>query len=138
VMSMGNHRSLDEQQIRELIAKWAESVRARDIEGVMANHAPDVLLFDVPPPIEWRGIDEYKRSWEQFFKWFGDAGVFEVSQLRVTASDDVAFCHGLIRCGGPQARSDKGELAVRLTVCLRKIDGQWTVTHEHRSQPSTD
>jgi uncharacterized protein (TIGR02246 family) len=138
VMSMGNHRSLDEQQIRELIAKWAESVRARDIEGVMANHAPDVLLFDVPPPIEWRGIDEYKRSWEQFFTWFGDAGVFEVSQLRVTASDDVAFCHGLIRCGGPQARSDKGELAVRLTVCLRKIDGQWTVTHEHHSQPSTD
>lgn len=138
MMSMGNHRSLDEQQIRELIAKWAESVRARDIEGVMANHAPDVLLFDVPPPIEWRGIDEYKRSWEQFFIWFGDAGVFEVSQLRVTASDDVAFCHGLIRCGGPQARSDKGELAVRLTVCLRKIDGQWTVTHEHHSQPSTD
>jgi ketosteroid isomerase-like protein len=29
-------------------------------------------------------------------------------------------------------------LDFRLTVGLRKIDGQWTITHEHHSVPAED
>jgi ketosteroid isomerase-like protein len=56
---------------------------------------------------------------------------------RRTAGDDVAFCHGLIRCAGTETRESEGELVVRMTVCYRKIDGQWTVVHEHHSEPAT-
>jgi len=135
-MSASNNKRTDEAQIRELIETWAKSVRAKDIDGTMAHHAPDILLFDVPPPVQSRGVDEYRKSWERFFSWFGD-GVFEISELSITAGDDVAFCHGLIRCGGTETSGDKVELMVRLTVCYYKIDGQWTVMHEHHSEPST-
>jgi uncharacterized protein (TIGR02246 family) len=130
------NKTTDEAQIRKFIETWAKSVRAKDISGIVANHAPDMVLFDVPPPVRSQGIDAYRRTWELFFPWFGDAGVFEISELSITAGEDVAFCHGLIRCSGTATNEDNGELTVRLTVCYRKIDGQWKVVHEHHSEPS--
>ncbi len=135
-MNLSNNKTTDETQIRELIETWAKSVRDRDIDGILAHHAFDILLFDVPPPVQLRGIHEYRRSWEHFLPWFGDSGVFEISELNITAGDDVAFGHGLIRCSGTEASPDKVELVVRLTICCRKIHGQWTVMHEHHSEPS--
>jgi uncharacterized protein (TIGR02246 family) len=134
-MSASNAPS-DEAQLRDLVESWASSVRARNIDGIIARHARDIVLFDVPPPVQVRGLDAYRTSWEQFFPWLGDAGVFEVRELSVTAGDDVAFCHGLIHCAGVETSGKKVELAVRLTVCFRKIDGQWLVVHEHHSEPS--
>jgi ketosteroid isomerase-like protein len=56
----------DEALIGELVDTWAKAVRARDVDGVVAHHAADILPFDVPPPVQSRGLDEYKKSWEQF------------------------------------------------------------------------
>jgi uncharacterized protein (TIGR02246 family) len=131
-----NNRPTDEVQIRDLIEAWARAVRANDMDGIRAHHAPDIVLFDVPPPVQLRGADAYRKSWEQFFPGSKEARLFELSDLHITAGDDVAFCHGLIRCGGTEQSGDTVELVVRLTVCYRKIDGQWTVTHEHHSEPS--
>ena len=36
-------------EIRTLIERWATSVRAHDIDGGLAQHAPDILMFDVVP-----------------------------------------------------------------------------------------
>jgi ketosteroid isomerase-like protein len=40
----------DEQQIRELIARWAAAAHAGDMDGVLVDHARDIVMFDVPPP----------------------------------------------------------------------------------------
>jgi ketosteroid isomerase-like protein len=49
----------------------------------------------------------------------------------------VAFCHGLIRCAGTDPTGRRTELLnVRLTVGLIRVDGAWTVVHEHHSEPS--
>jgi hypothetical protein len=54
----------DEQQIRTLIERWAIAAHAGDIEGVLADHAPEIVMFDVPPPFEGvRGIASYRDSW---------------------------------------------------------------------------
>jgi uncharacterized protein (TIGR02246 family) len=60
----------DEQEIRDLIHTWATAVHAGDLEGVLADHTEDVVMFDVPPPNEGvRGIDAYRETWPPFFKW---------------------------------------------------------------------
>ena len=133
-MSSSPIKKTDEAQVRELIENWARAVRSHDLEGILRNHAPEMLLFDVPPPVQSKGIDAYRKSWDLFYRWFGDVGVFELSELAVTAGNDVAFAHSLLRCAG----KDGKELAVRLTICCRKIDGEWTITHEHHSEPSSD
>jgi ketosteroid isomerase-like protein len=80
------------------------------MDGILAHHAPDIVVFDVPPPVQSQGIDAYRTSWEQFFPWFGNSGVFELSELHITAGGDVAFCHGLIRCSGTESSGERVEL----------------------------
>ena len=40
----------DEQQIRALIEAWAAAAHDGDLATVLADHAPDIVMFDVPPP----------------------------------------------------------------------------------------
>ena len=51
----------DEQQIRTLIERWAEAAHTGDMDTVLAHHADDIVMFDVPPPHDGvRGIDAYR------------------------------------------------------------------------------
>jgi hypothetical protein len=59
---------------------------------------------------------------------------FVPSELNVTAGEDVAFASCLVHCEGTSA----GDLDLRLTVGLRKIDSEWTVIHEHHSVPTQE
>jgi ketosteroid isomerase-like protein len=40
----------DGQQIEGLIRTWAVAVHAGELPTVLADHAPDIVMFDVPPP----------------------------------------------------------------------------------------
>jgi hypothetical protein len=51
--------SKDEEDIRELIERWAKAVRDVDRAGICTDHDPDILMFDVPPPLFSQGLDSY-------------------------------------------------------------------------------
>jgi uncharacterized protein (TIGR02246 family) len=128
----------DEQQIRELIERWATAVHSGDLATVLADHDPGIVMFDVPPPYQGvRGIDAYRASWPGFFEWQASGASFEIESLAVTAGTDVAFAFALLRCGTPEQFEREPEQRLRLTVGLRKRDGRWTVTHEHHSFSDT-
>jgi uncharacterized protein (TIGR02246 family) len=133
----------DEQQIRELIERWAAAAHDGDMAIVLADHAPDIVMFDVPPPEQGvRGLDAYRESWPGFFEWQASGAVFEIESLEVTAGADVAFAFALLRCGTPADFERNPEGRLRLTVGLRKLRDRWVVTHEHHSfadaSPSAD
>jgi uncharacterized protein (TIGR02246 family) len=136
-MSEGNKRATDEIAIRDLVEHWAGAVRARNLNGILANHSPDILMFDVPPPVQSKGIEAYKKTWDLFFSWSRDFGVFDIIEMNITAGNDVAFVTALMRCAGAEADGNKMELEFRLTIGLRKIGGQWMVMHEHHSIPAS-
>ena len=127
----------DEQEhVRALIQRWIEAVQNRDMAGVLADHADDIVMFDVPPPYDGvRGITAYREAWPGFFQWLEEGAQFELASLDVTASDSVAFAHALLRCGTPKELAEKPWLRLRLTIGLRKEDGRWMVSHEHHSFP---
>jgi uncharacterized protein (TIGR02246 family) len=129
----------DEQAIRELITRWAAAVHTGDLDTVLADHDPDIVMFDVPPPYDGlRGIDAYRDSWPPFFEWQSQGALFDIVELDVTAGDDVAFAHALLRCGMPAELEANPANRLRLTIGLRKRDGRWVVTHEHHSFCSVD
>ena len=129
----------DEDAIRDLILRWADAVPAGDLESVLADHDPNVVMFDVPPPHDGiRGIDAYRASWAPFFEWLRQGAMFEIVELDVTAGTDVAFAYALLRCGTPEDFATKPDNRLRITMGLRKRDGRWVVTHEHHSFPSAD
>ena len=126
----------DARQIRTLIERWAEAVQRGEMERVLADHSDDIVMFDVPPPYDGvRGIDAYRETWPPFFEWQARGASFEILSLEVTAGDDVAYAHALLRCGTPQELADNPENRLRLTLGLRKELGRWVVAHEHHSFP---
>ncbi|WP_141581684.1 nuclear transport factor 2 family protein [Actinomadura sp. WMMA1423] len=124
----------DRTQIHTLIQRWAEAVHAGDMDGVLADRADDIVMFDVPPPHEGvRGIGAYRDTWPPFFAWQAGGAVFEITELEVTAGEDVAFAHALLRCGTPRDLERDPANRLRLTIGLRKENGRWVVAHEHHS-----
>ena len=103
----------DEADIRALIERWAQAVHAGDLDGVLADHASDIVMFDVPPPHDGvRGIAEYQATWPPFFVWQRQGASFEIVLLEVTTattSRSPTSCSA----AGP-ARSWR---AIRRTVC---------------------
>jgi uncharacterized protein (TIGR02246 family) len=126
----------DQEQIRTLIERWAEAVHSGDLSGVLADHADDIVMFDVPPPRDGvRGIDAYRKTWPPFFEWQARGAMFEIVSLDIVSGDDVAYAHALLRCGMPQELAENPENRLRLTLGLRKEQGRWVVAHEHHSFP---
>jgi len=120
----------NESQIRELIESWVKAVQKKDMDGALAHHTDAMVMFDVPLPLQSKGIVEYRKTWELFFANSpGGSGSFDVVELQITAGDTVAFAHGLLHIGGSK------EPVGRLTIGLRKMRGEWLITHEHHSYP---
>jgi len=124
-----------EGQIRTLIEAWADAVRRHDMAGILACHDHDIVMFDLPPPLQSTGMDAYKQTWDLFFKYHRPSEAFDIEDLTIAAGDDVAFAFGIMRCG---AGSRPIGFPFRLTIGLRKVDGAWRVMHEHHSIPASD
>jgi ketosteroid isomerase-like protein len=132
---MTQHSETTERQIRSLVEAWAAAVRRHDIPGILAYHAQDIVMFDLPPPLQSKGMGDYRKTWDLFFEYHKPSQAFDVEELTIAAGDDVAFAFGIVRCGaGPKPEG----FPFRLTIGLRKIDGEWRVTHEHHSIPAVD
>jgi ketosteroid isomerase-like protein len=120
----------DEDAVRSVIDRWETAVQNRDMAGALANHTADMVMFDVPEPIQARGLAEYEETWELFFR-FSPGGVdsFRLHELEIIVDETLAVAHALL---------DVVDDRCRLTTVLRKIDGEWMIVHEHHSAPWPD
>jgi ketosteroid isomerase-like protein len=126
----------DEAQIRDQITRWITAIQERDMDGVLAEHDPNIVQFDVPPPYDGvRGIDAYRDTWPPFFEWIGQGAQLELVELDILAGADVAFAYGLLRCGTAEDFAANPDNRLRMTVGLRKDGDRWIVVHEHHSFP---
>jgi uncharacterized protein (TIGR02246 family) len=131
--------SEDEAAIRNVVQSWTAAVRRKDFEGILQNHSSDIVMFDVPPPFQSRGLEAYRKTWDVFFSWSSDPIPFDITDMSITAGRDVAFVVATMRCAEPDPnRREQKSLDFRLTIGLRKIDGRWIITHEHHSIPAVD
>lgn len=122
--------NIEEQQIRAVLNNWTKAIQDGNLQEIVKNHTEDVLMFDVPLPLQSRGLVEYQKTWELFLQYStGGEGSFELEELEITAGERVAFCNALIRLA--KGRSPE----CRLTIGLKKIKGQWMISHEHHSAP---
>ena len=126
------------QAIRALIQRWAEAVRREDLTAIRAGHDPDILMFDVPPPFSSRGLDAYMATWRLFFSSVEKPVSFSFEDVEVTAGSEVAFATAKGKCVNIDRAGRREPLGFRLTMGLKKIDGNWRVMHEHHSLPAQD
>ena len=132
---IANSKTTDRAQLRALIDDRVKAVRDKNVNRAISSIAQDILSFDVVNPFQQMGLDAAKKRAEDWFSTFEGPISYEIKDLSITTGDNVAFSHGLIHVNA--TRTDGGQLDMwwRTTVCFRKIDDQWTVTHEHNSVP---
>jgi uncharacterized protein (TIGR02246 family) len=124
-----------EEELREIVRERVNAVHAKDPAPLAARQAPDIVTFDVLPPLHARGSDVVEAKTQAWFDAYaGDIG-YEVQDLQVTAHDDVGFCSFLYRVSGTLASGGKVDMWVRATLGCRRIDGKWLITHDHESVP---
>src|ERR1700748_328861 len=92
--------SSDQQQIRNLLLNWSQATREDRRDEILANHLPNALIYDVLPPMKYEGTEAYRASWDEWQPDTPGDGRFELEDLAVTASPDLAFASCFIRCGG--------------------------------------
>ena len=126
----------DESEIRQIFEQWSQAVRNKNLGAILAHHHSDFLMFDVPPPFLSRGIPAYVETWNLFFSMAPIPVKFDFDQLEIHASADVAFLTAIGHCRDTEPNGQIAPLDFRLTMGLRKIDGQWIIVHEHHSVPA--
>jgi ketosteroid isomerase-like protein len=125
----------DEAEIRRRMGMLAQSIRTMDLEAVMSNYAPDIVSFDVQPPLRQIGAEGKSKNWVEAFAVFQPPLDYEIRDLTITVSGDVAFAYSINRLSGTLGDGTRSGIWVRVTMCLRKIDGSWLIAHDHASVP---
>jgi ketosteroid isomerase-like protein len=125
----------DEAEIRRRMGMLAQSIRTMDLEAVMSNYAPDIVSFDVQPPLRQIGAAGKSKNWVEAFAVFQPPLDYEIRDLTITVSGDVAFAYSINRLSGTLGDGTRSGIWVRVTMCLRKIDGSWLIAHDHASVP---
>ena len=83
-------------QIRAVLEDRAAALRAKDATQYVTSFDPSVVKFDLAPPLQERGpsvLDPVGLQW-WLDTWDGDIA-YELADLTIAASSDVAFCHSL-------------------------------------------
>ena len=136
-MNLEDKITVEEAAIRGLIMSWTAAVRAKDIQGILAHHDDNFIMFDVPLPLESRGLKAYQKTWDLFYSSQPEPIAFDIKRLDIVAGSDVAFAFALMQCAEIDKAGQRVPLDFRLTIGLRKINGHWTIIHEHHSVPAT-
>ncbi len=134
-MTTANTRADDEAQIGALIDDRVKGVRTKDVNASVSSLIPDILTFDVVNPLQHIGSDASRKRAEDWFSSFQGPIGYEIRDLKITTGDDVAFSHSLSHVSATTTGGGQLDMWWRTTVCFRKIDGKWMVTHEHNSVP---
>ena len=134
-MAVEANKNNDEAAIQGLLDDRIRSLHDKNIEGIMALYAPEVVSFDIVPPLQYVGAEAFRKAWEAVFSSFQGPIGYDIADLGITVGEDVAFSHSLNRISGTLNTGQKTDLWLRWTAGFRKINGKWLVVHHQNSVP---
>src|ERR671920_1633081 len=128
--------AMAEALIRQRIEDLVKALNAKDIDGVMSLYAPNIVSFDIVPPLRYVGAENKRRAWQEAFAAYTGPFAYEVHDLDVTTHGELAFVHSLNHLNATLASGQITDLWLRWTACFRRIDGVWLIVHDHASVPA--
>jgi len=124
----------DEDVIRQQVDRLTDAIRAKDREAIRRIYSADIVSFDVEPPLQRLGLALKLENWDNLFARYQSLE-YEVRDLEITISGNIAFAHSLNRIGGAMRNGTATDHWIRCTNCFQKIDGTWRIVHDHVSVP---
>ncbi len=120
---------------KALLDERCAAIWDKDLERLLSFYSPDVVYFDIVPPLQYVGIEALRGRFTHWFEGFDGPIGQEVHDLTVVAGEDVASNSMLIRASGKRANRPEVSFFVRATSVFRRSGDDWLITHEHVSLP---
>jgi ketosteroid isomerase-like protein len=118
-----------------LIEARSEAFRLKDIDLTMSLYAPDIVYFDLVPPLRYAGAAALRQRFTDWFsRWQGGIGM-ELRDLQVDTDGEVAAACMLLRASGTLTSGREVDYWVRTTNACRRAGSRWLFTQEHVSLP---
>ena len=122
-------------EVRGLLDSRSEAVWIKDIDRLMSFYSPDIIYFDVVPPLQYVGSAALRGRFLHWFDGFEGSIGQEFRDLNVLASGDIAVASMLIRASGTLRNGQEVGRWVRVTSSFQRSNQSWLITHEHVSLP---
>jgi uncharacterized protein (TIGR02246 family) len=123
------------QELEAVIEARVRGVRAKDLEAVLRLYAEDVVAFDLVAPLQHRGREGLKKRLAEWFASFSTDIDYELRDVELSVSGDVAFDHHLTHVHATNRSGQVIDMWFRESVGYRSVSGQWLVVHQHSSVP---
>lgn len=127
---------MSESEVLAVIRAQEAATAKGDAYATVAAMDADVVIFDLPPPLAYRG--DQARDVEGINGWFAtwrDGVTVHMSDPQVIIDGDLAVAFGLSRMTGTKTDGTKVDSWSRRTIVLRRFNGSWKIIHEHASFP---
>src|SRR5256885_711462 len=121
--------------VRGRIEALVEAVRAADLDALKAFYAPDIVSFDIEPPLQHVGAAAKWKNWEGVFAAHQLPLDYTVRNLTILGGGDLVCTHCFARISGTLKNGKPTASWVRWTACFRQVAGRWLIAHDHISVP---
>lgn len=121
--------------IQAVIDALMKAVRTNDVEAFLRHCAPDIVVFDLVAPLEQKGWDAFRRSWDIGLRSFEGPIEYEVEHLDISIGGDIAWSRSLAQFGGTTKDGTRTMNRIRSTLAFRKVGKEWKLVHQHVSVP---
>ena len=135
-LPLATQRATDEAVIRRLIDDHVKALHVMNLEDVMSIYAQHIVSFDLGPPLKYVGLDSKRKPWVEAFEMLVPPLNYEIRDLTITVSDDIAFSHSLNRMNAKLKNGQRADFWLRWTACFQKIGSKWLIIHEQVSVPA--
>lgn len=122
-------------EIQAIIDKHLDALRSKQVETLLDDLDPDIVMYDALPPLQGAGKEKSRQKSEQWFGGYDGPISIETRDQHIVAGENVAFGWYLYRVRGTMTSGDTVDMWLRMTTGFRKVDGRWRIVHEHTSVP---
>jgi ketosteroid isomerase-like protein len=124
-----------QSEVRALLASQSEAIRTKDIDRLMSLYSPDIIYFDVVPPLQYAGTAALRGRFLEWFDGYKGSIDLEIRDVHVWAGGDIAVATRLSRARGTLKNGHEVGSWVRATSSCQRSTHRWVITHEHVSLP---
>lgn len=118
-----------ERDVRAVHDGWNAATTGKDLDGMMAGIADDVVSYEHQTPLQYVGVDAVRESCREGLEYGGDID-FTTPGLEVVVQGDLA-----VAWGPNHVVTDGAESWSRGTRVFRRRAGRWSMVHQHVSYP---
>jgi ketosteroid isomerase-like protein len=111
--------------LRSMEAEWLAAAKAKDIDKIVSQYAPEAVTMDADAPI-CVGHQAIRKGYEL---WLADTLVSKtlwdaVDTVEISASGDIAYTRGTTRYSKNTPKGPVDEMGKWVTI-YKKRDGKW-------------